>query len=130
MYDEILRAVIDMAMLTNPYAQVVIGSTPPLNGIAMTGEGGPDSVHLDIGAEQTMNIVCNGKNVDQRAVIRALDKIHRFLTFRKDYPRGDDWQIYSITTIASPRLLGVEQNSQWLYGSSLLVKFYQKGLKA
>jgi hypothetical protein len=130
MYDEILRAVIDMAMLTNPYAQVVIGSMPPLNGIAMTGEGGPDSVHLDIGAEQTMNIVCNGKNVDQRAVIRALDKIHRFLTFRKDYPRGDDWQIYSITTIASPRLLGVEQNSQWLYGSSLLVKFYQKGLKA
>ena len=129
MYDEILRAVIDMAMLTNPYAQVVIGSMPPLNGIAMTGEGGPDSVHLDIGAEQTMNIVCNGKNVDQRAVIRALDKIHRFLTFRKDYPRGDDWQIYSITTIASPRLLGVEQNSQWLYGSSLLVKFYQKGLK-
>lgn len=130
MYDEILRTVIDMAMLTNPYTQIVIGSMPPLNGIAMTGEGGPDSVHLDIGAEQTMNIVCNGKNVDQRAVIRALDKIHRFLTFRKDYPRGDDWQIYSITTIASPRLLGVEQNSQWLYGSSLLVKFYQKGLKA
>lgn len=128
MYDEILRAVIDMAMLTNPYARIVIGSMPPLNGIAMTGEGGPHSVHLDIGAEQTMNIVCNGKNADQRAVIRALDKIHRFLTFRKDYPVGDGWQIYSITTIASPRLLGVEQNSQWLYGSSLLVKFYQKGL--
>lgn len=130
MYAEILRAVIDMAMLTNPYTQIVIGSMPPFNGIAMTGEGGPDRVHLDIGAEQTMNIVCNGKNVDQRAVIRALDKVHRFLTFRKDYPRGDDWQIYSITTIASPRLLGVEQNSQWLYGSSLLVKFYQKGLNA
>lgn len=130
MYDEILRAVIDMAMLTNPYTQIVIGSMPPLNGIAMTGEGGPDSVHLDIGAEQTMNIVCNGKNSDQRAVIRALDKIHRFLTLRKDYPADDGWQIYSITTIASPRLIGVEQNSQWLYGSSLLVKFYQKGLNA
>lgn len=130
MYDEILRAVIDMAMLTNPYTQIVIGSMPPLNGIAMTGEGGPDSVHLDIGAEQTMNIVCNGKSSDQRTVIRALDKIHRFLTLRKDYPTGDGWQIYSITTIASPRLIGVEQNSQWLYGSSLLVKFYQKGLNA
>jgi hypothetical protein len=50
------------------------------------------------------------------------------LTRRKDFPHSDTWQIYAIETTASPRLIGREQNSQWLYGSSLLIKFNVKGI--
>ena len=128
MYDEITQAIINMAMLTKPYAQIVLGSMPPDNGIALTAYGGPDSLMLDIGAEQRLNIVLNGKNSDQLTVVQALNAIHRELTFRKDFPSGLGWQIYSIQTVASPRLLGREQNNQWLYGSSLVAYFYQEGL--
>ena len=129
MYDEILQAVIDMAE-SAAGVSILTGSMPPDNGIAMTGSGAPSTIMLDIGSNERMNIVVNGKNADQETVIRQLDAIHRVLTRRKDYPTGDGWQVYSIETVASPRLLGREQNpqAQWLYGSSLLVKINTKGI--
>jgi len=127
MYDEILQAVIAMASAA-VNVQIVTGSMPPHNGIAMTGTSGPESIFLDIGNNERMAIICNGKNVNHRTIIRQLDAIHAALTRRKDFPCGALWQIYSIETIASPRLIGREENSQWLYASSLLVKFNTKGI--
>lgn len=129
MYDEILQAVINMAE-SAAGVSILTGSQPPDNGIAMTGSGGPATIMLDIGSNERMNIVVNGKNGDQKTIIDQLDTIHRVLTRRKNYPTGDGWQIYSIETVASPRLLGREQNpqAQWLYGSSLLVKINTKGI--
>ena len=127
MYDEVLQAVIDMAVLATG-VPVVVGSMPPDNGIAMSGSSSSYPIMLDIGSNETMNVVCNGKNVSQQAIINQLDLIHRFLTRRKDFPTGNGWQIYAIETVSSPRLLGREQNSQWLYGSSMAVKFNVKGI--
>lgn len=127
MYDEVLQAVIDMAEAAAGVA-IVTGSMPPDNGIAMTGNSGSYPVFLDMGSNESMNIVCNGKNREQQAVIAQLDAIHAALTRRKDFPSNNTWQIYAIETQASPRLIGTEQNSQWLYGSSLLVKFNVKGI--
>lgn len=129
MYDEILQAVIDMAEAAAG-APIVTGSLPPDNGIAMTGQAAPQSIFLDIGSNERMNVVCNGKNGNQQTVIQQLDAIHKSLTRRKDFPTGAGWQIYAIETVASPRLIGREQNpqAQWLYGSSLLVKFNVKGI--
>lgn len=127
MYDEILQAVINMAEEATGET-IVVGSMPPDNGIAMTGQAAPQSIFLDIGANERMSIVCNGKNTDQQAIIRKLDAIHHNLVRRKDFPTGAEWQIYAIETVASPRLIGREQNSQWLYGSSLLVKINTKGI--
>ena len=127
MYDEVLQAVIDMAVLATG-VPVVVGSMPPDNGIAMSGSSSSYPIMLDIGSNETMNVVCNGKNTSQQAIINQLDLIHQFLTRRKDYPTGNGWQIYAIETVSSPRLLGREQNSQWLYGSSLAVKFNVKGI--
>jgi len=127
MYNEVLQAVIDMAQ-DAAGVSIVTGSMPPDNGIAMTGSTGSFPVFLDMGSNESMNIVCNGKNVNQLAVIQQLDAIHAALTRRKDFPSGQAWQIYAIETTASPRLIGREQNSQWLYGSSLAVKFNVKGI--
>jgi hypothetical protein len=128
MYDEILQAIINMAEQAIG-APIVTGSMPPDNGVAMTGQSAPASIMLDIGTNERMTVICNGKNTDQQTVIRQLDSIHRFLTHRMDFPTGDEWQVYAIETIASPRLLGREQNSQWLYASTLLVKINTKGIK-
>lgn len=126
MYNDVLQAVIDMAQAAAG-AKVVLGSLPPDNGLAMTGNASSYPIFLDIGSNEQMNVVCNGKNTQQQAVISQLEAIHASLTRRKDFPSTDTWQIYAIETTASPRLIGREQNSQWLYGSSLLVKFNVKG---
>jgi hypothetical protein len=128
MYDEVLQAVIAMASAAIGGKQILTGSMPPNNGIAMIGTSAPESIFLDIGSNERMSIVCNGKNTGQMEVIRQLDLIHHFLTKRKDFPSGDGWRIYSIETVASPRLVGREANSQWLYASSLLVKINTKGI--
>jgi hypothetical protein len=130
-YDEILQAIISMAEAASGVS-IVVGSLPPDGGIAMTGSAAPNSIMLDIGSNETMDIVCNGKHAEQQTVIGWLDAIHEDLTRRKRFPQGDDWQIYAIQTVASPRLLGREQNpqAQWVYGSSLLVKFNTKGINS
>lgn len=127
MYDEILQAIINMAEQAAGVS-IVTGSMPPDNGIAMTGQAAPQTIMLDIGSNERMSVVCNGKNTDQQTVISQLDTIHRALTRRKDFPTGSGWQVYAIETVASPRLLGREQNSEWLYASSLLVKINTKGI--
>ena len=129
MYDEILQAIIDMAE-NAAGIPIVTGSMPPDNGIAMTGQAFSNPIFLDMGSNERMNIVCNGKNGDQKSVIDQLDAIHKSLTRRKDYPAGNGWQVYAIETVSSPRLIGREENpqAQWLYGSSLLVKINMKGI--
>lgn len=123
MYDEILQALIDFAC---PTADV--GSMPPDNGIAMQAYGGIDKIHNDVGGTGRITLVVNGKNTNQHTVIDQLNAIHQLLTKRKDFPSGSGWQIYSIHTASSPRLIGREANSQWLYGSALTVNFYERGL--
>lgn len=127
MYDEILQAVITMAEEAAGMS-IITGSMPPDNGIAMTGQSSSTPIFLDIGSNENLDVVCNGKNTSQVDIIRLLDAIHQHLTRRKNFPSGNGWQIYAIETIASPRLIGREQNSQWLYGSSLLVKINVKGI--
>lgn len=129
MYDGILQAVIDMAE-SAAGVPIVIGSNPPDNSIAMTGQASSASIYLDIGSNERMSVLCNAKNGDQQTAIRQLDAIHHSLTRRKDFPTGAGWQIYAIETVASPRLIGREQNpqAQWLYGSSLLVKINVGGI--
>ena len=127
MYDEVLQAVRRMAEAAAGVS-IVTGSLPPDNGIAMAGNASSYPIFLDIGSNEMMTIVCNGKNTEQQTVISQLDAIHADLTRRKRFPSSDTWQIYAIETTASPRLIGREQNSQWLYGSSLQVKFNVKGI--
>lgn len=127
MYDEILQAVIDMASAAAG-VEVLTGSMPPFNGVAMTGAAAPETIFLDVGSNERMSIVCNAKNTNQEAAIRQLDAVHAALTRRRDFPEGALWRIYSIETVASPRLIGREANSQWLYGSSLIVKINVKGI--
>lgn len=128
-YDTITQSIINMAEGAAG-VKITLGSMPPDDGIAITGQAAPASIMLDIGSNEAMTIVINGKNGDQKTILQQLDNIHSVLTRRKDFPSGDGWQIYAIQTVASPRLVGREQNNvhQWIYASSLLVKFNWKGI--
>lgn len=124
-FEEVLAAVIGMAQATTPYATITAGALPADNGICMTwASGAPQTTFLTKGMPYQMSVVCNGKHTSQRAVSEALGAIHLALTKTKDYPNTPQWQITNIETIAAPSYIGREQNSQWLYGSSLRVKFF------
>lgn len=127
MYNEILQAVIDMAEAATGVS-IVVGSMPPDNGIAMIGTSSPTTIFLDVGSDERFSVICNGKHSDQQTAIERLEAIHSALTRRRDFPSGTGWQIYAIETVASPRLVGRENNSMWLYASSLLVKINTKGI--
>lgn len=126
-YEEVLNSVIDMAE-TACGKKIVIGSMPPDDGIAMIGNGYTVDTYLDIGTDERISITVNGKSSNQEQVYEQLEAIHKWLTRRKDFPHGDGWQIYSIQTVGSPRLIGREENSQWLYGSSIAVRINQGGI--
>lgn len=130
MYQDILEAIVAMVKLNTSFP-VVIGSNPTKESIAVTGFSTADVVNLDRDSLQTYDITINGKSGDQALILDALSRIHRALSLRKDFPHNDKWQIYTIETSASPRLIGVEEaeRTKYIYGSSMTVKFYALGLK-
>jgi hypothetical protein len=130
MYKEILDSVVKMVQQNTSF-KVVVGSNPTPESIAVTGFSTADTTYLDRDTAQTYDITINGKSGDQEALFEELAQLHRTLTLRKSFPHSDKWQIVSIDTSASPRLLGLEQaeRTRYLYGSSITVKFYSLGMR-
>lgn len=124
--DEIVKLIKTMTTFT-----VVVGSNPTRESIAVTGFTNPVTTNMDRDTLQNYDITINGKSGDQALLFAELSKIHEKLTVRKDFPHARDWQIYSIDTTASPRLLGHEEaeRMRYIYGSSISVKFYALGMK-
>lgn len=128
MYEEIAEAIRNMVQMAVPDKTVVHGSMPPLAGIGVLGYGAPTAIDHNIGAIQKFDYVVNTKDESLQLGIQTLDTIHTFMTRRKDYPTGKLWQIYSISSSASPRLVGREEDGKWLIGSSISVSVYTKGI--
>lgn len=126
-YDDVLQAVVELANDTNPYAVVTIGALPANNGICMAWASGFLNTFFNKMGAVEMSAILNAKNTNQQAALDALSDIHTALNMTKSYPSSDNYQITNIETIGPPVYLSREQNSQWLYGSSLRIKFYLKG---
>lgn len=121
--NDVLIAVI--GMMPSEYAPVTIGAMPADNGIACSiANGAPYTTFLNKGMGYQLNVVLNGKHHNQQTVSDALNEIHKALTMTETYPATEDYQITDIETISSPSYLGREENKQYLYGSSLNVKFF------
>ena len=126
-YDDVLQAVVALANATAPYSTVTVGALPADNGICMAWATGSLNTFFNKRAAVTMTAVLNAKNTSQQAALDALSDIHTALNMATSYPSADNYQITNIETSGPPTYLSREQNSQWLYGSSLTVKFYLKG---
>ena len=126
MYSSVLRAAIDMTTGMGLYAPVLIGPMPLENGLSIAIAAGAPEYDMDRGERHEISLVLNGKHENQQTVLEALGLIHERLTMRKDFPvTPDGCRITSIETISAPSYIGREDNNQWLYGSSLRVRFYK-----
>lgn len=126
-YDDVLNAVIDLAEQIELYSKIIISPLPPEDGISIAWSSGSLHTFMDKKAAVAMSAVLNSKSKDQEAAAGVLGRLHTFLNMRKDYPAAENFQITNIATIGAPTYLGREENNQWLYGSSLEVKFFLKG---
>lgn len=126
-YTDVLNAVIELINNTNPYSKVTVGSMPAENGISIAWTSSVNNTFLNKFAAVEMTAILNGKHKKQQTVADGLGDIHTALSMRKHYPISDNFQITDISTLSAPSYLGREQNNQWLYGSSLRVKFYLRG---
>lgn len=110
-----------------PYAAIVFGSDPPIDGICMIqSAAAPTDTHLDKGMIYRLPVVLNGKNAEQELLLSDLTRIHTALTRMTNYSAlsTEDCQIVDIATTAAPSIIGREQNNQWICGSSFEVSFY------
>ena len=127
--DDILQSVADYVEtnVDDLYASILFGSDPPEDGICMIqSAGAPSSTHLDKGMQYRLPVVLNGKNKNQLVLLTDLTRIHEALTRKTNYAdiSTDDCQVIDIASTSTPSIIGREQNSQWVCGSSLDIFFY------
>lgn len=121
--NDVIKEVIDMA---SDYS-IRIGDLPADGGISIYyGAGFPFTTFQTKGMSYELDLTLNAKGIDQEAVSDALNNIHQLLTQTKEYPDSDEFQINDIITTDTPHYADLEENGQWLYGSSLRVRFFYK----
>ena len=81
MYDEVIKAILDMVKLYTTYT-VVLGSNPPKESIAITGFGNPTAIYRDKDTNQELVLTVNGKSADQQKLLTELTNLHRKLIYR------------------------------------------------
>ena len=123
--NDVLLAVIALSQDYSTLGKITIGALPADESVVMVySTGAPAATALDKGQAYEMPCVLNGKSRDQKKLSDCLNAIHAALSKRREYPRSDEWQITDVEVIAAPAYLDREDNGQWLYGSSLRIKFY------
>lgn len=126
MYAEILDEIIAMVQgsVTLPVYKAAL---PAEESIAIDmGPGGPERILFNRSTLESVSVVINGKSRDMQRVRGELDAIHRALTRAAKYANNTAYQIYAVETTSAPRYAGREPGDQWLFVSSVTVKFYDK----
>ena len=126
--DQAIEAVIDMMNDTHPYAAVTRGSLPVAAGITVEPDPSmPEAMHMDKNTVIPLTLVINAKHPNRLLLNDTMIAIHAALTRATWYPASDAWQIIDINTYTPPRIIGREQNNDWLAASTLRVTFYWRG---
>ena len=85
-----------------------------------------DSVFMDKNVYLPLTLAINGKHADLQTLSDTLNNIMDTLTRKTDYPYGNGWEIVDITNGNLPRVIGREDNNQWLMSCDLVIKIYRK----
>lgn len=85
-----------------------------------------ESVYLDKNTYLQITLALNGKHHNLQTLSDTLNNIMDTLTRRTSYPDGNGWEIVDITNGNLPRVIGREENNDWLMACDLVVKIYRK----
>lgn len=129
--NQVMEAVIRLMNATSPFATVTRGALPTGPGLTCEiGPSRPKSVYMDKNCYIPLSVVMNGKHSSMETLSDAMNTIHSALTRTTIYPEdpaGNRWQITDIQTTTFPRVVGREDNNDWLMASVLSVTFFWRG---
>lgn len=125
--NQAVEAVMNMIDNLTPFANITRGALGIDNGL--TCEIAPsmiDSVFMDKNVYLPVTLAINGKHTDLQILSDTLNNIMDTLTRKTTYTSGNGWEIVDITNGNLPRIIGREDNGQWLMACDLVVKIYRK----
>lgn len=122
-----VEAVMDMIDAMDNFALITRGALGIDNGLSC--EIAPsmvDSVFLDKNSYIPLTLALNGKHENLQTLSDTLNNIMDTLTRKTSYTDGNGYQIVDISSGNLPRVIGREDNNQWLMACDLIVKIYRK----
>lgn len=122
-----VESVMDLIDAMDNFATITRGALGIDNGLSC--EIAPsmvDSVYYDKNSYIPLTLAINGKHDNLKTLSDTLNNIIDTLTRRTTYPDGNGWQIVDITSGNLPRIIGREDNNQWLMNCDLILKIYRK----
>ena len=122
-----VEAVMNMIDALGNFANITRGALGIDNGLSC--EIAPstvDSVYMDKNSYIPLLLAINGKHSNLETLSNTLNNIIDSLTRRKSYTSGNGFEIVDITAGNLPRVIGREQNNQWLMACDLVIKIYRK----
>lgn len=125
--DTVVESVMDMIDALDNFAKITRGALGTDNSLSC--EIAPsmvDSVFYDKNSYIPMTLAINGKHSNLQTLSDTLTNIMDTLTRYKAYTSGNGWEIVDITGGNLPRVIGREDNNQWLMACDLVIKVYRK----
>ena len=122
-----VESVMDMIDATNPFASITRGALGIGNGISCEiAPSVPNETYMDKNCFIPLTLALNGKHDNLQTLSDTLNGIMDTLTRRTSYTSGNGWEIVDIVNGNLPRVIGREDNGQWLMACDLIVKIYRK----
>ena len=122
-----VEAVMNMIDALNLFATIRRGALSTGNSLSCEiAPSVPSEVYLDKNSYIPLTLALNGKHDNLQTLSDALNTIIDNLTRRNEYTSGTGWQIVDISAGNLPRIIGREDNSQWIMAGDLIVKIYRK----
>lgn len=122
-----VEAVMNMIDAMNNFAAITRGALGIGNGLSC--EIAPsmvDSVFMDKNSYIPLTLALNGKHDNLQTLSDTLNNIMDTLTRKTSYADGDGFEIVDITSGNLPRVIGREDNNQWVMACDIVVKIYRK----
>lgn len=122
-----IEAVMDLIDALDNFAPITRGALGTAAGLACEiAPSTPQEVYMDKNAYIPLTLALNGKHSDLQVLSGTLNNIIDTLTRMTSYPSGNGWEIVDITGGNLPRVIGREENNEWIMAGDLIVKVYRK----
>ena len=122
-----VEAVMNMIDALNNFAPITRGALGINNSLSCEiSPSVPETVFMDKNSYIPLTLALNGKHNNLQVLSDTLNNITDSLTRSKSYTSGNGFQIVDITGGNLPRVIGREENNQWIMACDLVVKVYRK----
>lgn len=126
-FNSAIESVMDLIDGMQLFAPITRGALGTGNGLCCEiAPSMPETVYMDKESYTPLTLALNGKHSNLQTLSDALNNIVDTLTRLRSYPSGAEWQITDITSGNLPRVIGREENNDWLMACDLTIKIYRK----